>query len=302
MSQEILQGVLCMNKPQDFTSFDVIAKLRGILKMRRLGHTGTLDPMAAGVLPVLVGTATKACDMLPNQDKQYRAAVRFGLESDTEDIWGRQTAAYPEMHVTEAALKAVLPRFTGTIQQTPPMYSAVSVDGRRLYELARKGISVERPVRTVQVYQLEAECFDEANQTAVLRISCGKGTYVRTIISDIGHALGGGAVMTALCRTQASGFTLEQCYSFEEVAAFCEEGTLKQHLIPTDSLFTALPPLYLDERLTRLYRNGVKLFLHQPKGILPNAEDYRVYDTDGTFLGIAQADRVENVLRVKKNF
>ncbi len=140
MSQETMQGVLCMQKPAEFTSFDVIGKLRGILHMRRLGHTGTLDPMATGVLPVLVGKAARACDILPDQSKMYRATVQFGWETDTEDVWGTRTAVYPEMHVTKEALDAVLPQFVGAIQQVPPMYSAVSVEGTRLYELARRGV------------------------------------------------------------------------------------------------------------------------------------------------------------------
>ena len=151
MNLDTVQGVLCMNKPTEFTSFDVIGKLRGILHMRRLGHTGTLDPMATGVLPVLVGKATRACDILPDQTKSYRAAVQFGWETDTEDVWGIRTAAYPEMHVTKEMLDEVIPRFLGEIQQIPPMYSAVSVEGKRLYELARKGVVIDRPARTVQV-------------------------------------------------------------------------------------------------------------------------------------------------------
>ena len=146
-----MNGILCMNKPQQFTSFDVIGKLRGILHRKRLGHTGTLDPMATGVLPVLVGTATKACDILPNQDKTYRAAVQFGRATDTLDIWGTLMQQYPDMHVTEEQLRAVLPDFVGEITQLPPMYSAVSVNGKRLYELARKGETVERPSRMVTV-------------------------------------------------------------------------------------------------------------------------------------------------------
>ncbi len=302
MTQENLQGVLCMYKPQEFTSFDVIGKLRGILHIRRLGHTGTLDPMATGVLPVLVGTATKACDILPNQDKCYRAAVQFGFETDTEDIWGKKTQEYPDMHVTENALQSVLGRFIGEIQQLPPMYSAVSVGGKRLYELARKGIAVERPMRTVEIHSITLEEFHEQEQTAVLTVSCGKGTYIRTLLADMGHALGGGAVMTELCRTAASGFSLTQCYTFEEVQTFCESGILAEHLIPTDKLFEALPDLHLNEKLMRLYSNGVKLSLHQPAGVLPDADRYRVYGADGTFLGTALADREENVLRVEKNF
>lgn len=302
MSLAHLQGVLCMHKPQEFTSFDVIGKLRGILHIRRLGHTGTLDPMATGVLPVLVGAATKACDILPDQDKCYRAAVRFGMETDTEDIWGRPAAEYPAMHVTEAALRAVLPQFIGTISQIPPMYSAVSVDGKRLYELARKGEAVQRPARTVQVYDITLEQFDEENQNAVLSVSCGKGTYIRTLLADMGRALGGGAVMTSLCRTAACGFTLAQCFTFEEVETFCQAGTLGEHLISTEQLFASLPALQLDAEQTRLYRSGVKLALHRMPDILPEFDVYRVYGAEVGFLGTARTDRTEGCLRVGKNF
>ena len=297
-----LQGVLCMNKPAEFTSFDVIGKLRGILHMRRLGHTGTLDPMATGVLPVLVGRATRACDILPDQDKSYRASVQFGWETDTEDVWGTRTAVYSDMHVTKEKLEKALLQFQGTIRQVPPMYSAVSVEGKRLYDLARKGIVVERPTRTVVVHSITLEEWDEKAQTAVLQVSCGKGTYIRTLLSDLGKVLGGGAVMAALCRTKASGFTLEQSYTFEDVIQFCREGSLEQHLIPTDQLFHSLPKLVLSEKLTGLYRNGVKLSLQQLSDLVPHAETYRVYGFDQSFLGTACVDEDEQVLRIWKNF
>lgn len=302
MEQTEIQGVLCMHKPQQFTSFDVIGKLRGILRIRRLGHTGTLDPMATGVLPILVGKATRACDILPDQDKTYRASVHFGMETDTEDIWGSQTAVYPEMQVTRAQLEQVLPQFVGEISQLPPMYSAVSVGGARLYTLARKGVTVERPARTVRVDSIVLEHWDAAQQTAVLTVSCGKGTYIRTLLSDIGKALGGGGVMTSLCRTSASGFRLEQCYTFEQVAQMCQAGTLQQYLIPTEKLFERLPAVYLSEKLSRLYANGVKLSLEQVADLLPTADRYRVYGAGGRFLGTAVTDRAAQVLRVEKNF
>ncbi len=302
MSQNEMQGVLCMYKPAEFTSFDVIGKLRGILKIRRLGHTGTLDPMATGVLPILVGRATRVCDILPNQDKTYRAAVQFGWETDTEDVWGNKTRSYPAMHVTKAALESILPQFVGEIRQIPPMYSAVSVNGKRLYEFARKGTEVERPARMVRVHAISLEEWNENNQTAVLSVSCGKGTYIRTLLSDIGKALGGGAVMTALCRTKASGFTLEQCFTFLEVQQMCQEGTLREHLIPTQALFAGFPALHLSEKLSVLYGNGVKLSLQQLEGISPKEDQYRVYGADSSFYGIAVADRENAVLRVGKNF
>jgi len=297
-----MNGILCMNKPQDFTSFDVIGKLRGILHMKRLGHTGTLDPMATGVLPILVGTATKACDILPNQDKTYRAAVVFGKATDTLDIWGKPLQDYPEQHVTEAALRAVLPEFLGDITQLPPMYSAVSVNGKRLYELARKGETVERPTRTVHIDAITLDAFDETQQTATLTVSCGKGTYIRTLLSDIGQRLGGDAVMTALTRTAACGYPLQECLTFEQVAAAMADGTLEEHLLPTDSLFSSYPKLRLNAAQERMFCNGVKLDLNRLRNLQPDQDIYTVYGATGTFLGTALADRTQQELRIGKRF
>jgi tRNA pseudouridine55 synthase len=297
-----MNGILCMNKPQDFTSFDVIGKLRGILHMKRLGHTGTLDPMATGVLPILVGTATKACDILPNQDKTYQATVVFGKATDTLDIWGKPLQDYPKQHVTEAALRAILPEFLGDITQLPPMYSAVSVNGKRLYELARKGETVERPTRTVHIDAITLDAFDETQQTATLTISCGKGTYIRTLLSDIGQRLGGDAVMTALTRTVACGYPLQECLTFEQVAAAMADGTLEEHLLPTDSLFSSYPKLRLNAAQERMFCNGVKLDLNRLRNLQPDQDIYTVYGATGTFLGTALADRTQQELRIGKRF
>ena len=297
-----MNGILCMNKPQDFTSFDVIGKLRGILHMKRLGHTGTLDPRATGVLPILVGTATKACDILPNQDKTYQATVVFGKATDTLDIWGKPLQDYPEQHVTEAALRAILPEFLGDITQLPPMYSAVSVNGKRLYELARKGETVERPTRTVHIDAITLDAFDETQQTATLTVSCGKGTYIRTLLSDIGQRLGGDAVMTALTRTAACGYPLQDCLTFEQVAAAMADGTLEEHLLPTDSLFSSYPKLRLNAAQERMFCNGVKLDLNRLRNLQPDQDIYTVYGATGTFLGTALADRTQQELRIGKRF
>lgn len=297
-----MNGILCMNKPQDFTSFDVIGKLRGILHMKRLGHTGTLDPMATGVLPILVGTATKACDILPNQDKTYQATVVFGKATDTLDIWGKPLQDYPEQHVTEAALRAILPEFLGDITQLPPMYSAVSVNGKRLYEFARKGETVERPTRTVHIDAITLDAFDETQQTATLTVSCGKGTYIRTLLSDIGQRLGGDAVMTALTRTAACGYPLQDCLTFEQVAAAMADGTLEEHLLPTDSLFSSYPKLRLNAAQERMFCNGVKLDLNRLRNLQPDQDIYTVYGATGTFLGTALADRTQQELRIGKRF
>lgn len=297
-----MNGILCMNKPQDFTSFDVIGKLRGILHMKRLGHTGTLDPMATGVLPILVGTATKACDILPNQDKTYQATVVFGKATDTLDIWGKPLQNYPEQHVTEAALRAILPEFLGDITQLPPMYSAVSVNGKRLYELARKGETVERPTRTVHIDAITLDAFDETQQTATLTVSCGKGTYIRTLLSDMGQQLGGDAVMTALTRTAACGYPLQDCLTFEQVAAAMADGMLEKHLLPTDSLFSSYPKLRLNAAQERMFCNGVKLDLNRLRNLQPDQDIYTVYGATGTFLGTALADRTQQELRIGKRF
>ena len=297
-----MNGILCMNKPQDFSSFDVIGKLRGILHMKRLGHTGTLDPMATGVLPILVGTATKACDILPNQDKTYQATVVFGKATDTLDIWGKPLQDYPEQHVTEAALRAILPEFLGDITQLPPMYSAVSVNGKRLYELARKGETVERPTRTVHIDAITLDAFNETQQTATLTVSCGKGTYIRTLLSDIGQRLGGDAVMTALTRTAACGYPLQECLTFEQVAAAMADGTLEEHLLPTDSLFSSYPKLRLNAAQERMFCNGVKLDLNRLRNLQPDQDIYTVYGATGTFLGTALADRTQQELRIGKRF
>ena len=218
-----LTGILCINKPQDFTSFDVIAKLRGISGTRKIGHSGTLDPMATGVLPIFFGSAAKACDLLPNSDKRYTAGVRFGLTSDTQDIWGSITGENPAP-LSREDLEAALPRFTGTISQLPPMYSAVQVNGQRLYDLARKGVEVERTPREITIYKLDLLSYDPEKREALLDVSCSKGTYIRTLCHDLGQFLGMGAVMSSLIRTEAAGFTLSDCVTLEDAQKAASES------------------------------------------------------------------------------
>lgn len=292
-----MNGILCMNKPEGFTSFDVIAKLRGILRIRRLGHAGTLDPMATGVLPVFVGGATRACDILPNQEKSYLARFTLGCETDTQDSTGTVTRRY-DQHITQAQLLALLPRFTGQISQIPPMYSAVSVNGRRLYELARQGVEVERKPRTITIDRLELRSFDEASQTGTLFLACSKGTYVRTLLHDMGRALDCGGVMTGLERQSSCGLTLADCVTFPQVEAARDAGTLASLLLPIDTVFGAYPALHLNPAQSRMYRNGVKL---SPDRLdLPaQSERYRVYGDTGCFFGIGRLQ--DGLLRVDKN-
>ena len=295
-----MNGILCVNKPQDFTSFDVVAKLRGILQMKRLGHGGTLDPMATGVLPVFVGTATKACDIMPDNSKSYIAGFRLGAVSDTQDIWGEVTEK-SDNAVSRDDIEDILPCFIGNIMQLPPMYSAVQVNGQRLYDLARKGIEVERTPREVQINKLEILSYDENTREGTLSIECGKGTYVRTIISDMGDKLGTGGIMTSLVRTSSGGFTLEECYTFEQIQQAKDEGRLEELILPIDRVFTMLPKLRLNEAQTKMYRNGVKLDLSRIHNIREDKDCYSVYGSDGKFIGTAVPDRENGVLRVGKN-
>lgn len=288
-----------MNKPAGFTSFDVVAKLRGILKIRRLGHAGTLDPMATGVLPVFVGTATKACDILPNQEKSYLATFALGCTTDTQDSTGT-VLSRSAMPVARAALEAILPQFTGEISQLPPMYSAVSVGGKRLYELARQGIEVERKPRTLTIERLELRAYDEASRTGQLFIACSKGTYVRTILHDIGETLGCGGMMTALRRESSCGFTLDRCVDFATVERARDENRLESLLIPIEQAFVTLPKLTLPPAQTRLYQNGVKLPLSEIAGLC-DEKTYALYGAETGFLGLATVDDSANCLRVGKN-
>lgn len=296
----MLNGILPVNKPTDFTSFDVIAKLRGITHTRKIGHSGTLDPMATGVLLLFFGGATKACSILPNEDKRYVARLKFGIITDTEDITGR-VLSEQRTDVTEEEFALVAQSFVGEIKQTPPMYSAVKVGGRPLYDLARKGKEVERPVKDIKVYAVKLLAFDGAEQTAQIEVHCGKGTYIRTLIADMGQALGCGAVMTELCRTEAGGFCLDECYSIEDIQRMADGGTLEEAMLPVERLFSSLPKLELCDFDAKLYQNGVPLELEK-RGWDIIEGDLAVYDRRGKFLGVSYMNKEENELKLKKLF
>ena len=270
-------GIVIIDKPEDWTSMDVCAKLRGILKERRIGHGGTLDPMATGVLPVFVGSATKAVEFAEKGDKEYLAGLRLGLVTNTQDTTGEPLEARP-VTVDRAALEAVLPRFTGPIEQVPPMFSAIKIKGQKLYELARKGQEVERRPRPVTIHALEV--LEQAGGgDYLLRVRCSKGTYVRTLCHDIGQALGCGGCMSSLRRTMAAGFTLEQAVTLSQVQ---EQGAAL--LLPVDGLFAARPAYRIaSPRLERFCRSGNPL---PARGLGPG--EYRVYGQDGTFLCLSR--------------
>lgn len=297
-----MNGVLVIDKPAGFTSFDVIAVVRRLTGERKTGHTGTLDPNATGVLPVLLGRATKAQDIIPDHDKAYTADFRLGLTTDTLDIWGEVTATFAQT-APRAAVEAALPAFRGEIAQLPPMYSAVRQNGQRLYDLARKGVEVERKPRTVTVYSLSLLSFDEQTQEGRLQIRCSKGTYVRTIIDDLGRILGTGAVMTALRRTYACGFTLDDCVTLDALRARSERGEIPAALRTTESLFASYGAVTVSDAQARRFGNGSPLALDRtPLHGRDTAEGaiLRVKRQDGTFLGLGRA--TDGALKVYKLF
>ena len=295
-------GIICVNKPIGFTSFDVIAKMRGILKMKKLGHAGTLDPMAEGVLPVFAGNATKACDMLPDHDKVYRAGFKLGVSTDTQDISGRVLSENDKAVSFEELCRAA-ESFKGDIMQIPPMYSAVSVNGKRLYELARQGKTVERSPRPVTVYSLEIAEYNEETRSGEMTVSCSKGTYIRTLINDIGDSVGCGGIMTSLLRTAACGFTLDDCVTLDELQQTAADGgDFNKYFMPVSAVFDYLPKIKLNSVQEKMYRNGIRLDVNR-LNIEDTAQDrFAVYGSGGDFIGTASVIRSEMLLRVVKNF
>lgn len=288
-----MQGILIVDKPAGWTSFDVIAKLRGVLGTKKLGHSGTLDPMATGVLPVFCGAASKAVDLQENHDKAYRALLRLGVRTDTGDITGTVLETAP-VRAQEKDVLAALPRFLGAQKQLPPMYSAVKIHGQPLYKAARQGITVERATRDVTISRIEYLGSPAAGDF-LLQIYCSKGTYIRTLAEDIGAALGEPAALAALRRIQAGVYEEKDAHTLEEILAAKAAGTLGSLLLPVDSIFQQLPVLRVQEEVR------VHLFNGCPTSHYP-AQDgrYRVYDAEGVFLGLAKVEA--GVLNVEKLF
>ena len=270
-----MNGILIVDKPSGWTSHDVVGKLRRVLGERRIGHGGTLDPMATGVLPVFVGRATRAVPFCENDRKEYVARFRPGVVTDTQDITGTvlsRSDAVP----TRQELLAVLPEFTGTVAQIPPMYSAVKVQGKKLYELARKGVEIERKPREITIYSLTAEEWDGTD--VILRIRCSKGTYIRTLCHDIGERLGCGGCLAELRRTGAGRFSLTDCVTMEQILSAAEQGKAEELLLPVDSLFDC-PAVTVEDESRKRCLNGNPF----PCVGLEDG-NYRVYDTEGRFL------------------
>lgn len=282
-------GILIVDKPAGWTSQDVAAKLRGVFHEKRVGHGGTLDPMATGVLPIFIGRATRAVPFFEHADKVYEAGLRLGLVTDTQDVTGR-TLEECAVDITQVQLEAALDSFRGEIAQIPPMYSAIKVNGQKLYALARQGKAVERAPRPVTIFALDL--LGGAGADWRLRVHCSKGTYVRTLCHDIGAALGCGGCLSALRRTRAGAYDVTRSHTMAEILAADDPEAL---LLPTDSLFSDRPALKVAENAERKLRNGAPL--HTPK--LKDGE-YRVYNQAGDFLLLAQVANGE--LKTVKSF
>lgn len=286
-----LNGIILVDKPCDWTSHDVVGKLRGILHERRIGHSGTLDPMATGLLVVFVGRATRAVEFAEADSKEYIAGLRLGISTDTQDITGN-TLKRSNSLPSKAELEQALSAFKGEISQIPPMYSAIKVGGRKLYELARRGESVERKPRRVTIDKLDI--IGENESDYVLDVVCSKGTYIRTLCNDIGDTLGCGGCMSSLRRVKAGAFSIEKAHTIDEIQAAADNGGLDEIIIPVDRLFSAYPELTVRDTAEKKLRNGNVIKLAAPNGT------YRVYTETGGFLLLGEAS--DNKLKTIKSF
>ena len=291
----MMQGILIVDKPTDWTSFDVIAKLRGILGTRKLGHSGTLDPMATGVLPVFCGGASKAVDLQLDHTKAYRAVLKLGARTDTGDVTGTVLETAP-VTAGEKELLEVLPQFVGSQMQTPPMYSAVKINGQPLYKLARQGMEVERKARPIEIFRLEYGGSPAENEYE-LTVRCSKGTYIRVLLEEIAAAMGQKGTMSALRRVAAGVYTEADAHTLEEIQAAKNEGpaALEALMLPVESVFGSLPLLTVAPKVEQHLYNGC------PTSRYPAADGrYRVRNEAGQFLGLANI--VGGVLKVEKLF
>ncbi len=270
-----MNGILLVDKPQGWTSHDVVAKLRGVLGERRIGHSGTLDPMATGLLVVFLGRATRAVQFAEAHEKTYLAGMRTGIVTDTQDITG-EVLKTSGIRPKREDLLSVLPEFTGELMQLPPMYSAVKINGQRLYKLARNGVEIQRQPRPITIGELSL--LGEGEGDFSLRIRCSKGTYIRTLVNDIGEKMGCGAALSSLRRITSGDFSISQAYTLEQIIQAAEESRAEGLLLPVDSLFSLYPPLSVNDEQLKKCLCGSSIPIAEPDG------EYRFYAPDGSFL------------------
>lgn len=287
-----MNGIIVIDKPEGKTSHDMVYAMRRATGIKKIGHTGTLDPLATGVLPLCIGSATKAADMLTMSDKRYTAELVLGKTTDTQDVTGTVLTEC-EVNLTNEEIENAVKSFIGEIEQIPPMYSAIKQNGKKLYELARKGIEVERKPRKVKIHEINILGIGGAN--VKIDVLCSKGTYIRTLCEDIGRKLGTGAYMNTLRRTQAGVFTIENSYTLEEIYKMAEEETLSSAVIPTDRMFPEYPQITLNEKQTKSITNGIRMTYKGQEN-----QCYRLYDESGKFLCISKC--VDGRLVLQKSF
>lgn len=299
----MVNGIINIYKEAGFTSHDVVAKLRGIVKQKKIGHTGTLDPEATGVLPVCLGNATKLCDMLTDKSKEYEACMLLGVTTDTQDMSGKILTESQVSCTEEEAREAVL-SFIGGYDQIPPMYSALKVNGKKLYELARNGVEIERQPRRVEIPSIEVmECkLPEIS----FRVSCSKGTYIRALCADIGDKLGCGAAMKSLVRTRVGSFHIEDAWKLSDVEKMIAEGTLLEHVVASDQVFMTCPKVNVKQEFEKALANGNKLggeqVIFEKEQMLENGEMIRVYSSKDVFTGVYTYVEEEKSLKPYKMF
>lgn len=290
-----MSGILLVDKPKDFTSFDVVAKLRRVLMTKKIGHGGTLDPMATGVLPIFVGKATKAIELISDQDKKYIAGFKLGMKTDTQDITGNVVfeRTKKDLKFSKNDVGSVLNNFIGDVEQVPPMYSAVKINGQKLYHLARKGQEVERPARKIRIYSLKLLSFDEKTQEGILEAYVSKGTYIRTLVNDIGEQLSVGAVLTSLRRTRALGFELGQSFSLDQIQNFVESSEILSKIISVEEVFGSFEKIIFDEETLKKIDMGQRIQPRLKADLQQNVFGktcykayYKAYDKKNNFLGI----------------
>lgn len=297
-----MDGIIVINKPEGYTSFDVVSVMKKLFSQKKVGHAGTLDPIATGVLPILLGSATKAQDMFPNSDKEYIAEFKLGITTDTLDITGK-ALTQSNIYVNKFQVEEALKYFKGNIKQIPPMYSALKKDGKKLYELARKGIEVQREQRNITIKEIELMDFNEQEQTGVIRVLCSKGTYIRSICDDLGSNLGCGAIMTNLKRIMACGFKIEESLTINEARKLSEIGKLNEKVIGIDKIFMLYRYVNVSEAQAKRFKNGGSLDLLRTnvKNNYSDKEKFRVYNKE-KFLGLGIASKVEEQLLIYKLF
>jgi tRNA pseudouridine55 synthase len=289
-------GVLIVNKSEGMTSHDVVNRIRRLYSTKRVGHTGTLDPLATGVLVILVGRAAKAAEYLTADTKGYRATLRLGITTDTEDVTGNILSESYSLP-TVAEVSEAVQSFVGDIMQTPPMYSALKVGGKKLYELARQGIEIEREARPITIHALSSTP-TERDSDYILEVSCSSGTYIRTLCADIGAKLGCGAAMATLCRTRAGEFDISSAHTLEEIEAMDEDERLAL-LLPTESLFSDLPEIRLPAFYEKLSRSGCEIYQSKIKSSLPLYQRVRLYSADGSFFALGEVREYEKGSAIK---